>query len=68
MICRIALFCVLVSLAACGVDGEPTAPEPHINAGVTISSSGVYPRANVGVNSGPVSVNVGLGRWGWGYW
>jgi hypothetical protein len=56
-------------LAACGVDGEPSAPtEPTISGGVTISNSGVYPYANVGVSNGPVSVNVGLGNWGWGYW
>jgi hypothetical protein len=59
------MISALVILAACGVDGEPTAPEPRVDAGVTISSSGVYPRANVGVSNGPVSVNVGLGRWGW---
>ena len=56
-------------LTACGVDGEPSPPaEPTVSGGVTISNSGVRPHANVGVSSGPVSVNVGLGRWGWRYW
>ncbi len=61
----VILIC-LGALAACGVDGEPVAPT--VNGGVSINSSGIYPHANVGVNRGPVSVNVGLGRWGWGYW
>lgn len=69
MIGRLFLFPALVFLAACGVDGEPSAPvEPRVNAGVTISNSGVYPSANIGVGKGPVSVNVGLGRWAWGWW
>jgi hypothetical protein len=59
------LLCVM-ALGACGVDGEPVAPS--VSGGVTVSNSGVYPHANVGVNQGPVSVNVGLGRWAWGYW
>ncbi len=59
------MISALVILSACGVDGQPKAPKPRVDAGVTISSSGVYPRANLGVSNGPVSVNVGLGRWGW---
>lgn len=64
---RIAMLLIcLSSLTACGVDGEPVTPA--VNAGVSINNSGVHPHANVGVNKGPVSVNIGLGRWGWGYW
>lgn len=63
---RLAVFLLgLAALTACGVDGEPVAPT--LNGGVTINNSGIHPHANVGVNKGPVSVNVGLGRWGWGF-
>ena len=66
---RLALVAALCGLAACGVDGEPTAPTPAtVNGGVTISNSGIYPHANIGLGGGPVSVNIGLGRWGWGGW
>ena len=64
---RIAVLLIcLCGLTACGVDGEPATPS--VNGGVSINSSGIHPHANVGVRQGPVSVNVGLGRWGWGYW
>ena len=48
----------LAMLAACGADGEPV--RPTLNGGVTISNSGIYPSASVGLNRGPVSVRVGL--------
>ncbi len=45
---------ICTALAGCGVDGEPSPPvEPHVNAGVSIGSSGVYPSANVGISQGP---------------
>lgn len=47
-----------LSLAACGVDGEPV--RPSLNAGLGISSSGVHLGGTVGVNKGPVTVSLGL--------
>lgn len=51
----IATFAVL---AACGADGEPT--RPTMNAGVSVTPSGVTPSVSVGTNVGPVWLNVGL--------
>jgi len=48
-----------LALAACGIDGEPTAP-PRVNAGVTVNSSGIYPSVGVGFDAGPLWVNLGL--------
>ncbi len=47
-----------LTLAACGVDGEPV--RPSLNAGLGISSSGVHLGGTVGVNKGPVTVSLGL--------
>ncbi|WP_300036086.1 hypothetical protein [uncultured Roseobacter sp.] len=49
---------ILGLLAACGADGEPV--RPTVNGGVTISNSGIYPSASIGLGRGPVSVRVGL--------
>ncbi|NIZ12487.1 hypothetical protein [Phaeobacter sp. HF9A] len=49
---------VALSLAACGVDGEPV--RPSLNAGLGISNSGVHLGGALGVSKGPVSVSVGL--------
>jgi hypothetical protein len=48
----------LILLAACGVEGAPV--RPSLDAGVSITSGGIYPSASVGVNKGPVSLRVGL--------
>ena len=48
----------LATLAACGADGEPV--RPSANAGVTVTSSGVYPSVSVGTRVGPVNVSIGL--------
>ena len=48
----------LVVLAACGADGEPV--RPSVNAGVSITPSGVHPSASVGTRVGPVNVSIGL--------
>jgi len=48
----------VLSLTACGVDGEPV--RPSLNAGLGISGSGVHLGGAVGVSKGPVSVSVGL--------
>ncbi|MDE4174778.1 hypothetical protein PXK01_11475 [Phaeobacter sp. PT47_59] len=55
------LFLSLISataLAACGVDGEPV--RPSLNAGVSISNSGVHAGGNVGVQKGPFRLLLGL--------
>ncbi|WP_298837707.1 hypothetical protein [uncultured Roseobacter sp.] len=49
---------LMALLAGCGVDGEPV--RPTVNGGVTISNSGIYPSASIGLGRGPVSVRVGL--------
>jgi hypothetical protein len=55
---RIAAIVSLVTLTACGVDGEPV--RPTADAGVTINSRGVYPSASVGINTGPFWLRLGL--------
>jgi hypothetical protein len=52
------LMIVFTALAACGADGEPV--RPSVNAGVSVTPSGVYPSASVGVSKGPLSVFLGL--------
>lgn len=49
----------LMTLLACGADGEPV--QPTRDATVTISSSGVSGVARVGLQQGPVSLTLGLG-------
>jgi len=48
----------LATLAACGADGEPV--RPSMNAGVTVTPSGVHPSASVGTKVGPVNLILGL--------
>ncbi|WP_299138164.1 hypothetical protein [uncultured Tateyamaria sp.] len=48
----------LLSLAACGVDGEPLKPHGAMNVG--IGSGGVNAGATVGVTKGPLTVGVGV--------
>ena len=48
----------LVLLAGCGADGEPVRPAG--GATVTVTPSGVYTGATVGVTKGPVSIGIGL--------
>ncbi|MCF6315812.1 MAG: hypothetical protein L3J30_05890 [Marinosulfonomonas sp.] len=45
-------------LAACGANGEPV--RPSVNAGVSITPSGVHPSVSVGTRIGPVGVSIGL--------
>jgi len=45
-------------LAACGANGEPV--RPSVNAGVSITPSGVNPSVSVGTRVGPVGVSIGL--------
>jgi len=48
----------LATLTACGADGEPV--RPSMNAGVTVTSSGVHPSVSVGTKVGPVNLILGL--------
>ena len=54
----IAFGSFAILLAGCGADGEPITPTA--NLGIGVSSSGVSAGANVGVQSGPLSINLGL--------
>jgi len=49
----------LLSLAACGADGEPVRPTASSN--ITMSSSGVSVGTAVGLRRGPFSVSLGAG-------
>ncbi|UOA32640.1 hypothetical protein DSM110093_02442 [Sulfitobacter sp. DSM 110093] len=49
----------LLSLAACGADGEPV--RPTASSSVTMSSSGVSVGTAVGLRRGPVSLALGMG-------
>lgn len=55
---KILLVISTLALAGCGADGEPV--QPSLNAGVSISPSGVSPYAGVGLNKGPLSIFLGL--------
>ncbi|WP_192965547.1 hypothetical protein [Phycobacter azelaicus] len=46
------------TLAACGVDGEPV--RPALNAGVSVSNSGVHAGGSVGVQKGPFNILLGF--------
>ncbi|QUJ76860.1 hypothetical protein KDD17_02005 [Sulfitobacter albidus] len=52
------LIVVLVTLAACGVDGEPVQPAGGVN--VTLSPSGLGVGGTVGVRKGPLTVGLGF--------
>ncbi|NUH65001.1 hypothetical protein HTT03_06770 [Sulfitobacter sp. S0837] len=49
----------LLTLAACGADGEPV--RPTASTSVTMSSSGVAVGTTLGVARGPFSVALGIG-------
>lgn len=49
---------LMFGLASCGADGEPIKPTTRIGVGVT--NSGVSANGSVGLDAGPVKVNVGL--------
>ncbi|MEL0438190.1 hypothetical protein [Phycobacter sp. K97] len=57
---RLLLLSLLAvtTLAACGVDGEPV--RPALNAGVSVSSSGVHAGGSVGVQKGPFNLLLGF--------
>ncbi|MDW4499040.1 hypothetical protein R5H30_13675 [Sulfitobacter sp. D35] len=59
---RSLVILVLVSLAACGVDGEPEppAPRPVVAANIGVGQSGVHGNAAVGVSRGPVTLILGI--------
>jgi hypothetical protein len=55
---RVIAFGALVSLAACGADGEPV--KPTLNAVVSWGSGGMNTNVSVGARKGPFLVNWGL--------
>jgi hypothetical protein len=57
---RLLLLSLLAvtTLAACGVDGEPV--RPALNAGVSVSNSGVHAGGSVGVQKGPFNLLLGF--------
>ncbi len=65
-----AVLSLCAALSACGVDGEPEAPEPQpvqpppdVTGSVTITDSGVYPA--IGVSQGWWNIYIGTGGWWW---
>lgn len=56
---RVIAILALGALAACGADGEPI--QPSMNTNIGIGSHGVSASTGVTLQSGPVSVGVGLG-------
>ena len=56
--CTAALL-ALLTLAACGADGEPITPSMNTNIGV--GANGVSTSTSVNVRKGPISFGVGLG-------
>jgi hypothetical protein len=57
---KLLVVLCLGALSACGVDGEPTTPQPDVSAGVTINSSGIYPSVGLGFDAGLLRVWLGL--------
>jgi hypothetical protein len=49
----------LLTLAACGADGEPV--KPTASSTITMSSSGVSVGTAVGLRRGPFSLALGVG-------
>jgi len=56
---RVMIILTLVTLAGCGIDGEPI--QPTLNAGVGVSTNGnVHVGGGVGLHQGPVSLFFGF--------
>lgn len=51
-------LCLFITLAACGVDGEPMRPTG--GASVSVGTNGVNTNAQVGATNGTISVGIGL--------
>ena len=58
MMIRAVAFIALLSLAACGADGEPV--EPDATIGIGIGSDGVHAGGTIGISRGPLRVGVSL--------
>ncbi len=59
---RHALLLALLTLAACGADGPPTAPTTQVSGSVTIGTNGVQPSATIARSTGNVTLGIGLGN------
>jgi len=55
---KVVIILSVLALAACGANGAPE--RPTMNAGVTISPSGVDTSVSVGTHVGPVWLSIGL--------
>ncbi len=55
---RTLMLLALLGLGACGVDGEPVQPTGGVN--VVLSDAGVQLGGSLGLNTGPVSVGLGV--------
>lgn len=55
---RILCLLSLLTVAACGVDGEPL--EPHGSVAIGVGSGGVHAGGTIGVSRGPLSVGVSV--------
>ncbi len=54
----ILVVAAAVTLAGCGVDGEPV--QPTVSASVGVGSSGGYVGGGVGLNRGPLGIYLGF--------
>ncbi|MEL6519388.1 MAG: argininosuccinate lyase [Pseudomonadota bacterium] len=58
---RIGSLLIVIGLAGCGVDGEPTRPEVTTTLGIGVGSDGqVKTRAQTRLDSGGFGVSLGL--------
>jgi hypothetical protein len=55
---RIVVVLAMLTLAACGADGEPVQPSASVNVGV--GASGVHVGSRVGLRKGPISIGIAL--------
>lgn len=53
-----ALPLILLSLAACGVDGEPV--QPNATGTVKVTNNGVKLGGSLGVTQGPLTIGLGF--------
>lgn len=56
----IRVLCVLslLTVAACGVDGEPV--QPHGAVSIGVGSGGVHAGGTIGLSRGPLSLGVSV--------
>ena len=55
---QVCLMLITALLTGCGADGEPV--QPTLNAGLSLSDSGVHVGGGVGLHQGPLSLFLGF--------